>query len=176
MFIYFWQRERKTEHERGRGRERRRETQNSKQAPGSELPAERPKRGSSSQTARSWTKPKSDAQLTEPPRCPHHCMIWRHTAYVKLLWYISVLSKIANVAIFIILHNYGILLSILIILYIWRLWLIYYLLQVCTLSHLNHHHLIYFRWTVLQFGEGTYILIVKIKLWFVSIFILEAYW
>ena len=47
MFIF----EREREHEQGRGKER--ETQNPKQAPGSELSAESPTRGSNSQTARS---------------------------------------------------------------------------------------------------------------------------
>ena len=66
-FIYFGrQRERKSE--QGRGRER--ETQNPKQAPGSALSAQSPKRGSNSRTARSRPELKSDAQLTEPPRHP----------------------------------------------------------------------------------------------------------
>ena len=79
MFIYFW--------ERGRDRawagerQRERETQNPKQAPGSELSAQSPMQGSNSQTARSWPEPKLDAQPTEPPRCPlsgfneHHCLL-----------------------------------------------------------------------------------------------------
>ena len=62
----FWDRE--TEHEWGRVRER--ETQNLKQAPGSELSAQSLAWGSNSWTARSWPEPKSDAPLTEPPRCP----------------------------------------------------------------------------------------------------------
>ena len=41
-----------------------------KQAPGSQLSAQSPMRGSNSQTARSWPEPKSDAQPAEPPRCP----------------------------------------------------------------------------------------------------------
>ena len=52
------------------GAERERETQNPKQAPGSELSAQSPMRGSNSQTVRSWPEPKSDAQPTEPPRRP----------------------------------------------------------------------------------------------------------
>ena len=56
------------EHERGRVRER--ETQNLKQASGSELSAQSPMRGSNSWTARSRLELKSDAQPTEPPRCP----------------------------------------------------------------------------------------------------------
>ena len=66
MFIYFGERE--TEHEQGRGRERGR--QNPKQAPGSELSAQSPTRGSNPRTARSRPEPKSDAQPTEPPRRP----------------------------------------------------------------------------------------------------------
>ena len=53
-----------------RGAERERETQNLKQAPGSELSAQSPMQGSNSQTVRWWHEPKSDAQPTEPPRCP----------------------------------------------------------------------------------------------------------
>ena len=41
LFIF----ERETEHEQGRGRERGRETQNLKQAPGSELSAQNPLQG-----------------------------------------------------------------------------------------------------------------------------------
>ena len=54
IFIFFnvhSLREKEREHEQGRGRERK--TQNSKQAPGSELSAQSPTRGSNSQTARS---------------------------------------------------------------------------------------------------------------------------
>ena len=43
---------------------------NPKQAPGSELSAQSLTRGSNPQTARSRPEPKSDAQLTEPPRHP----------------------------------------------------------------------------------------------------------
>ena len=46
--FYLFLRQRETEHEQGRGRER--ETQNLKQAPGSELSAQSPTRGSNSQT------------------------------------------------------------------------------------------------------------------------------
>uniref|UniRef100_A0ABI7X9C8 NADH dehydrogenase [ubiquinone] 1 beta subcomplex subunit 6 n=1 Tax=Felis catus TaxID=9685 RepID=A0ABI7X9C8_FELCA len=46
-----WKKVRETEHERGRVRER--ETQNLKQAPGSELSAQSPTWGSNSRTARS---------------------------------------------------------------------------------------------------------------------------
>ena len=41
--------------------QRERETQNLKQAPGSELSAQSPTRGSNSRTVRSWPEPKSDA-------------------------------------------------------------------------------------------------------------------
>ena len=58
------------EHELGRCRERERETQNPKQAPGSELSAQSLMRGSNSQTVRSWPEPKSDTLSTEPPRRP----------------------------------------------------------------------------------------------------------
>ena len=67
LFIYF-----ETERDRvwaGEG-QRGRETQNPTQAPGSELSAWSPMRGSNSQTRRSWPELKSDAQLTEPPRHP----------------------------------------------------------------------------------------------------------
>ena len=50
--------------------QRERETQNLKQAPGSELSAQSPTRGSNSRTSRSWPEPKSDASPTEPPRRP----------------------------------------------------------------------------------------------------------
>ena len=50
--------------------QRERETQNSKQASGSELSVQSPTRGSNTQTVRSWPEPKSDAQPTEPPRRP----------------------------------------------------------------------------------------------------------
>ena len=52
------------------GGERKRETWNLKQAPDSELSAQSPTWGSNPQTARSCPEPKSDAQLTEPPRRP----------------------------------------------------------------------------------------------------------
>ena len=70
MFIYFWQRERERDRAWAGEVQRERETQNPKQAPGSELSAQSPTRGSNSRTARSWPEPKSDAQPTEPPRRP----------------------------------------------------------------------------------------------------------
>ena len=45
-----------------------RETENPKQAPGHELSTQSPTQGSNSKTARPRPEPKSDAQLTEPPR------------------------------------------------------------------------------------------------------------
>ena len=60
MFIYFWERQRVS----GKG-QKERETQNPKQAPGSELSAQSPTWGS-----RSWPEPKLDAYPTELPRRP----------------------------------------------------------------------------------------------------------
>ena len=58
------------------GAERETETQNPKQAPGSELSAQSPTRGSNPQTVRSGPEPKSDAQPTEPPRRPQcYCFL-----------------------------------------------------------------------------------------------------
>ena len=57
--VYLFLRQRETEHEWGRVRER--ETKNLKQAPGSELSAQSPTRGSNSRTVRSWPEPKSAA-------------------------------------------------------------------------------------------------------------------
>ena len=51
--------------------ERERKTQNPRQAPGSELSAQSPMRGSNPCTMRSWPEPKLDAQPTEPSRCPY---------------------------------------------------------------------------------------------------------
>ena len=67
MFIFGTERDRAWA---GEG-QREREIQNLKQAPGSELSAQSPTRGSNSQTARSRPEPKSDAQLPEPPRHPN---------------------------------------------------------------------------------------------------------
>ena len=60
--MYSWDRDRAW---KGEG-QRQRETQNPKQAPGSELSAQSPTRGSNPQTVRSWPEPKSDAQPTAP--------------------------------------------------------------------------------------------------------------
>ena len=51
MFIFIFEREREAEYEQGRGRER--DTQNLKQAPGSDLSAQSPTWGSNSSTVRS---------------------------------------------------------------------------------------------------------------------------
>ena len=65
VFIYFWERKREggREHvcvQAGKG-QRERETQNPKQAPGSELSAQSPTWGSNSQTGRWWPEPKLNA-------------------------------------------------------------------------------------------------------------------
>ena len=65
------EREREREPEQGRGTER--ETQNKKQAPGSELSAQSPTWGSNPRIVRSSPEPKSDAYPTEPPRRPTSC-------------------------------------------------------------------------------------------------------
>ena len=72
LFIFETQKDRAWAGEGQRGRE----TQNPKQALGSELSAQSPMRGSNSRTARSWPEPKSDAQLTEPPRRPSSSFIF----------------------------------------------------------------------------------------------------
>ena len=53
----------------GKG-QKERDTQNPKQAPGSELSAQSSMKGSNPQTARSRPEPKSDTYSTEPPRRP----------------------------------------------------------------------------------------------------------
>ena len=78
-------RQREIEHELRRG-ERERETLNRKQAPGFELSAPSPTRGLNPWAVRSWPEPTSDAQPTEPPRCPNcmqylECGLWRSLAY-----------------------------------------------------------------------------------------------
>ena len=65
MCINFWERERERVQV---GEEQRRGNRGTKA--GSAPTTESPTWGSSSQTARSWSEPKSDAQLTEPPRRP----------------------------------------------------------------------------------------------------------
>ena len=50
--------------------QRERETQNPKQAPGSEPSAQSPTQGSNPRTVRSCLEPKSGTQPSEPPRRP----------------------------------------------------------------------------------------------------------
>ena len=61
LFFLGRERERQTACKQGRGREGERETQNPKQAPGSELSAQSLTRSSNSETVRSWPEPKSEA-------------------------------------------------------------------------------------------------------------------
>ena len=61
MFIYFWERERQSTI--GGGAEREKETQDPKQAPGPELSAHSPMKGSNPQNAESWPEPKSGQML-----------------------------------------------------------------------------------------------------------------
>ena len=62
MFIFEIERDRQTDRQSVSGEGQRvKETQNPKQAPGSELSAQSPKRGSNPRTARSRPEPKSDA-------------------------------------------------------------------------------------------------------------------
>ena len=60
------------------------ETQNPKQAPGSEPSAQSPTWGSNSQTVRSGPELKSDAQQTEPPRCPWGNVLFQERVFDKL--------------------------------------------------------------------------------------------
>ena len=71
--------------EEQREREREREGDvGPKHVPGSELSAQSLTRGSNSPKVRSRPKPKSDAQLTEPPRDPHSAHFNYHLrAYVR---------------------------------------------------------------------------------------------
>ena len=69
MFIYFWERE--TQSVSRGGAETEGDTE-SEAAPGSELSAQSPTRGSNPQTVRSWPELKLDAQPTEPPRRPSY--------------------------------------------------------------------------------------------------------
>ena len=64
MFIYFRETERAGEGQREG------DTESPKQAPGSKLSAQNRSRGLNSRTTRPRPKPKSDTQLTEPPRRP----------------------------------------------------------------------------------------------------------
>ena len=86
MFIYF-DRERERERERawvGEG-QREGETQNLKEAPGSELSAQSPMWGLNSRTVRSWPELKLDSQPTEPPRCPDYFLnFWSFAHWILL--------------------------------------------------------------------------------------------
>ena len=55
---------------------RERETQNLKQAPGSQLSVQSPMRSSNPGAMRSWPEPKSEASPTEPPRRPLPDFSW----------------------------------------------------------------------------------------------------
>ena len=88
-------RQKETEHEWGRVRER--ETQNLKQAPGSDLSAQSPTRRSNSRTARPWPEPKSAAYLTEPPRRPN-CLYLLQSLDSRIIF--AVITKILGKAIF----------------------------------------------------------------------------
>ena len=89
-------RQRETEHERGRVRER--ETQNLKQAPGSEPSAQSPTRGWNSRSARSWPEPKSTAQPTEPPRRPLEVSS-RQKQKLKYRWETFVLPAVIKLSV-----------------------------------------------------------------------------
>ena len=80
--VYSSLRERQTDRPRTGEGQRERETQNPKRAPGSELSAQSPTRGSNPRAARSRPEPKWDAQPTEPPRRPKMDKIFHvtHTA------------------------------------------------------------------------------------------------
>ena len=69
MFIF--ERERETERAWAGGRQRGERHRIRKQAPGSELSTQSPMQGLNSRTVRSWPEAKSDAQSTEPTRCPY---------------------------------------------------------------------------------------------------------
>ena len=70
FYIYFWERDTHTHRVWAGEGQKERVTQNPKRAPGSELSAHSLMRGSNSWTMRSWPRPNSDAQSTEPHRCP----------------------------------------------------------------------------------------------------------
>ena len=84
MFIYFWERQRQNASGLG---QRERETQNLKQAPGSELSAQIPTRGSNPRAVRSWPEPKSDAQPTEPSRCPSLMSSFKSVVHLKKIFF-----------------------------------------------------------------------------------------
>ena len=72
VFIYFWRRERERDRAWAGEEQRERETQNLKQAPGSEPSAQSPTRGSNSRTARSWpgwSRRLTDCATQAPQTC-----------------------------------------------------------------------------------------------------------
>ena len=78
MFIYFWERDRDREWV-GEGREGK--TQNSKQAPGSELSAQSPMRSSNPWILRSW--PELKPHRLSQPGVPPHCI-----CIGRLCWFV----------------------------------------------------------------------------------------
>ena len=112
FFFYFW------ETERGRAQfgegQRENETQNLKQALGSELSAQSPTWGLNPQIMRSWPELKSDAQATEPPRHPYIFPVFKaglfsyywvrrqdtsplwETVFIKLMWICILYINIYN--------------------------------------------------------------------------------
>ena len=83
--VYLFLRQRETAHEWGRVRER--ETQNLKQAPGSELWAQSPTRGSNSRTARSWPEPKSALNRLSHPGAPKIVFFKLGICYIGLYFF-----------------------------------------------------------------------------------------
>ena len=72
MFIYFWERDKVWVGEE----QRERETQNLKQAAGSELSVQSRMQGSNSWTVRSWPELKLDAYRLSHPRAPSSCTFY----------------------------------------------------------------------------------------------------
>ena len=101
--VYFWERERERERaservpEQGRGREKR-ETQNLKQAPGSNLSAQNPMWGSNPQTGESWPEVMSVLNRVSHPGTPLlFSVYWSFTSLVRLIpRYFMVFSAIVN--------------------------------------------------------------------------------
>ena len=112
MFVLFF-RERQSTSWEG---QRERETQNPKQAPGSELSTQSPSQGWNSlmvsrkwalcwqqltlcrarpqEPGRSWPEPKSDSQLTEPPQAPLRVQFYTH---FKINVYLFILRETETV-------------------------------------------------------------------------------
>ena len=70
---------------------RKRETQTPKQVPGPELSAQSQRRGSNPRTVRSWPEPKSDTELTKPPRRPNIFLFKGHVHTYTFCDYLIVL-------------------------------------------------------------------------------------